>query len=119
MLALALSAALLVAGCDSRDAGRSAAAPSGDAGLATVPRAPEETGPAVTRRGLAEHLSGLQRAADEHGGNRAAGTGGDRASAAYVTARLGEAGWRVTTQPVRFPYFSLRRATVRLDARGS
>ncbi len=117
VLALTLSAALLVAGCDSRDAGRAAAASSGDAAPALAPRASEETGPAVTRSGLAEHLRGLQRAADDHGGNRAAGTGGDRASAAYVTARLKEAGWRVATQPVRFPYFSLRGASVRLDGR--
>ena len=117
MLALTLSAALLVAGCDSRDAGRAAAGSSGDAGSAAAPRASQETGPAVTRRGLAEHLRGLQRAADEHGGNRAAGMGGDRASAAYVTARLEEAGWRVTTQPVRFPFFRLRGASLRLDGR--
>lgn len=34
--------------------------------------------------GMVAHLDELQRIAGEHGGNRAAGTPGDRASVAYV-----------------------------------
>lgn len=51
------------------------------------------------------HLAALQRLAERNGGNRAAGTPGDRASARYVAARLRRAGWSVRLQPVRFPYF--------------
>ncbi len=109
-----LAVAGLPAGCDSDD---DAAAPETRARTA-APTAPaaSETGPEVTKRGLTEHLRALQRAADEHGGNRAAGTAGDRASAAYVSARLREAGWRVRRQPVRFPYFRLRSASIRVAA---
>ena len=105
LLLLALTAGL--AGCvgDSEEpvaggeaAARSAPAPAG-APLAT------ETAPEVTRAGLEEHLRALQRAADRNDGNRAAGTTGDRASTAYVVARLREAGWRVARQRVRFPYY--------------
>ncbi|MEK6228692.1 MAG: hypothetical protein AABM31_05125 [Actinomycetota bacterium] len=47
------------------------------------------SGPAVSARdraveGMVAHLDELQRIAGEHGGNRAAGTPGDRASVAYV-----------------------------------
>jgi Peptidase family M28 len=73
--------------------------------------------PAITRAELDEHLRALQRIADRHGGTRAAGTGGDRASQDYVAGRLRAAGWRVTRQPVRFPYFELRRARIRLAGR--
>jgi Peptidase family M28/PA domain len=109
-----LAVAGLPTGCDSDDD----AAPDTPARPA-APTAPaaSETGPEVTKRGLTEHLRALQRAADEHGGTRAAGTAGDRASAAYVSARLREAGWRVRRQPVRFPYFRLRSASVRVAGR--
>ena len=58
--------------------------------------------------GMLAHLGELQRIADEHGGNRAAGTPGYRASVAYVTGRLRAAGYVVTVQRMRFPYFGQR-----------
>jgi Iap family predicted aminopeptidase len=82
------------------------------------PRPPswDETSRAVTTSGLLEHLRALQQIANRHGHNRAAGTGGYRASVEYVVAALREAGWRVRLQPVRFPFFRERAA--RLDANG-
>jgi Iap family predicted aminopeptidase len=80
------------------------------------PAASEETQAAVSSRGLAEHLRALQRSADRHGHNRAAGTGGHRSSVRYATARLREAGWRVRLQPVPFPFF--RQGSARLAADG-
>jgi len=58
--------------------------------------------------GMLEHLRALQRIADRHGGNRAAGTPGDHASGRYVGERLRRAGYRVRLQSVRFPYFAER-----------
>jgi Iap family predicted aminopeptidase len=70
-------------------------------GARAAPPAP--AGPGV-------HLRALDRIAREHGGNRAAGTAGDRASVEYVAGRLRAAGYRVDLQDVRFPYFDERRA---------
>ena len=72
---------------------------------------------AVTVDGLMEHMRALQRVADRSGGNRAAGTAGDRASQSYVAERLRAAGWRVRLQPFRFPY-SAQRKPPRLEADG-
>ncbi len=58
---------------------------------------------------ITPHLDALATAARE-GGTRAAGTPGDEATRAYVVDALRDAGWRVTVQPVRFPYFDERRA---------
>jgi len=70
----------------------------------------------VTAPGMMAHLRELQRIADRHGGNRAAGTAGGRASQDYVTQRLREAGYRVGVQRIRFPYFDERGdPRVRLD----
>ena len=73
---------------------------------------PEERGARgrqrVTVAGMFAHLRALQQIADRHGGNRAAGTAGDRASVDYVAGRLREAGYRVKVQPVSFPYFDER-----------
>jgi hypothetical protein len=79
--------------------------------------APPRPPPEITRAELGEHLSALQEIADEHGGTRAAGTPGDRASVDYVAKRLREARWRVQLQPVRFPYFELRRASMSVAGR--
>lgn len=73
--------------------------------------------PAITRAELGQHLSALQRIADRHGGNRAAGTAGYRASVDYAARRLREARWRVRLQPVRIPYFKLNAASVRIAGR--
>ena len=56
----------------------------------------------------AEHLRALQVIAERSGGNRAAGTDGDRRTVAYIERTLRAAGWRVTRQAVRFPFFELR-----------
>ena len=41
----------------------------------------------------------------EHGGTRAAGSPGDAATADYIEQRLRAAGYRVTRQPFRVPYY--------------
>ncbi|HEX8207076.1 MAG TPA: M28 family peptidase [Solirubrobacteraceae bacterium] len=61
----------------------------------------------------APHLEALQRIADRNDGVRAAGSDGDRETVDYIVKTLRAAGLRVTTQPVRFPYFE-RRAPARL-----
>ena len=104
----------LAAGCDSReesDSGQSSRQPAG-------PREPtREQGAAIDRRALREHLRALQRIATDAGGNRAAGTPGDRASADYVSARLRDAGWRVTRQSFGFPYFRERSSSLSVGGR--
>lgn len=102
MLPLLLVAAVLV-GCDS--------------GGESEPEPVSPPPPEITRAELGEHLEALQEIADEHGGTRAAGTPGDRASVDYVAKRLREARWRVQLQPVRFPYFELRRASMSIAGR--
>ena len=62
----------------------------------------------ITERSVSEHLRALQRIADRHGGSRAAGRPGDRATAEYIAAELRKAGWRVRFQTVTFPYFTER-----------
>lgn len=64
-----------------------------------------------------EHLRILQRIADDHGGNRAAGTPGYAASRDYVADTLRRAGYRVTVQPFRFGYFEERSAPVMAQVR--
>ena len=61
--------------------------------------------PEVNARSVMAHVRALERVADRHGGNRAAGTPGDRASARYAAAKLRAAGYRVRLEPVRFPFF--------------
>ena len=51
----------------------------------------------------------LQRIADEHGGTRAAGTAGDRATSAYLVEQLRADGYRVRTQKFRVPLYRERR----------
>ena len=69
----------------------------------------------IGRAGLGEHLDALQRIADEHGGNRAAGSAGERATADYVAGRLRAAGYRVAVQEVSVPAFR-ERSEPRLSA---
>ena len=83
-----------------------AAAPS----AATTPSAPPRAPGPISTAALDGHLRALQRVADANGGNRAAGTPGDRASVAYVIEQLRGAGLKVRTQRVRFPFFRERRA---------
>jgi Iap family predicted aminopeptidase len=69
---------------------------------------------AITQEGIDEHLDALQRIADDHAGTRAAGTGGDRATVAYLVAQLEAAGWLVRTQAFRVPVFVERPGSPRL-----
>ena len=58
---------------------------------------------AVTTEGVLGHAQRLQTIADQHGGNRAAGTPGYDASADYVANKLRQAGYEVTVQQFEFP----------------
>jgi hypothetical protein len=100
LLPLLLVAALLV-GCDS----------GGESDPEPGPP------PEITRSELEQHLGALQEIADQHGGIRAAGTPGYDASAEYVADSLRDAHWRVQLQPVRFPYFELRSASLGIGGR--
>ena len=73
-----------------------------DGARSAAPR--DRAGEAISRR--------CSAIADEHGGTRAAGTPGDRATGAYLAERLRAAGYRVRTQPFRVPFYasSARRA---------
>src|SRR6187551_2963016 len=83
-----------------------------DSGASEQPAPEPRPSPAITRSELGEHLTALQRIADENGGNRSAGTAGYDASADYVAARLRDAGWAVTRQAVPFRYFQLHDASL-------
>jgi hypothetical protein len=56
-----------------------------------------------------EHLAALQRIAGAHGGTRAAGTPGDRATSEYLIKQLRADGYRVTTQKFRVPVYRVKR----------
>jgi hypothetical protein len=63
-------------------------------------------------------LAALQRFADAGHGTRAAGTAGDRATAAYLVGRLKKAGYRVSTQSFSVPFYRERRPPrVEVDGR--
>jgi Iap family predicted aminopeptidase len=114
--AAALSVLLLslAAGCDT---GNQSATGNAGAEPADAREPRGEQAAAIAAPALREHLRALQRIADEAGGNRAAGTAGDRASVAYVSARLREAGWRVRRQSFRFPYYRERSSSLTVDGR--
>lgn len=103
-LAAFLIAAALAAGCASDD---------DDDPAPKQERRP----PAITSAELGEHLAALESVADAHGGTRAAGTPGYSASADYVDRALRDAGWRVRRQRLRFTYFDLHRASLRVEGR--
>ncbi len=111
-LAAGLATLLLAAasGCDSDDDGAAQ-------GRAQDPATRSAQEPPLPPATLADHLRALQRIADENGGNRSAGTSGDRASVAYVIERLRGAGWNVRTQDVSFPFYRERSARVTVDGR--
>jgi hypothetical protein len=60
---------------------------------------------AVTVSGILAHERIFQRIANRNGGTRASGTPGYAASAAYVKGRLEAAGYTVTEQEFKFPFF--------------
>jgi peptidase M28-like protein/PA domain-containing protein len=73
--------------------------------VATRGDEPEPAPAPAARPGLDDHLRALQRIATEHGGTRAAGSPGDAATADYIERRLRAAGYRVTRQTFRVPYY--------------
>ncbi len=73
---------------------------------------------ALTPRGVRTHMAALQRVADEHGGNRAAGTPGYAASVRYVEKTLREAGYRVRRQPFTISYSETLAETARVPGVG-
>ena len=87
---VAMVAALLLAGC-------TGSAPSDGPTLPT-PAAPDARSVAASTAAIRSDLAALQQIADQHGGNRAAGTPGHDASVAYVTGRLLAAGYRPQVQ---------------------
>jgi peptidase M28-like protein/PA domain-containing protein len=121
LLLVVVTSLLALAACDEEE---DRAAPERDERPAAAGReARPDPGPlpggralarATTRDRLDSHLRALQRIADRSGGNRAAGTDGDRATAGYIAATLREAGYRVTTQRVRFPFYRERSARLEL-----
>jgi Zn-dependent M28 family amino/carboxypeptidase len=105
---LALTA-LAVAGCGGAKARPNAAASPTATPTRTATPVQQETGAAVTARGLDEHLDALQRIADDHDGTRAAGTPGEAATVEHLAAVLRDAGWRVTTPSFRQTVFAETR----------
>ena len=91
-LLAALAAAALAAGCAASVPSSNAAQP--DPGL------PARLVAATTGDGAYRHLEELQRIADTHGGNRAAGRPGFDASADYVAGVLRAAGFDVSVPEV-------------------
>jgi Zn-dependent M28 family amino/carboxypeptidase len=89
--------------------------PRRPAAAATAPRTTAARPPATAAEVLravgvddvAPHLRALAAAARD--GTRAAGTPGDAATREHLVGALRAAGWRVTVQPVRFPFFDERR----------
>jgi hypothetical protein len=64
------------------------------------------------------HVRAIARIAEEHGGTRAAGTAGDKATEEYLVARLRAAGWRVTVERFGVPFAEVRgRPVVRAAGR--
>ncbi|MEX5297853.1 M28 family peptidase [Kocuria sp. CPCC 205292] len=80
--------------------GPATALPAGRDGAATT----EEITRAVTAEQLEGHLRAFQDAADAHGGNRAVGTAGYRASVDHVVERLRAAGYHPRVQIFTVPY---------------
>ena len=76
-----------------------AALPIGPDGAAST----EEITRAVTAEQLESHLRAFQDAADAHGGNRAVGTAGYRASVDYVVEKLRAAGYDPRVQVFTVP----------------
>jgi Zn-dependent M28 family amino/carboxypeptidase len=60
---------------------------------------------AVTVNGILQHERVFQRIANNNGGNRASGTPGYDASAAYVAQRLTDAGYEISSQEFEFPFY--------------
>jgi len=97
-------AVLVVILSSGRDKTRIAATPPASGGLSS------ELRDAVDVEGVMGHARRFQTIADEHGGNRAAGTPGYDASADYVADELRKAGYEVEVQSFEFPDYAVVRA---------
>jgi hypothetical protein len=102
--ALAGTAAALSCGGAEPDAPAQTPTTTDEAPTATTP-AP--AGP-IAEADVLEHLAALERIARRNGGNRAAGTAGERETSAYIARTLRAAGWTVRFEAVTFPFFELR-----------
>jgi Zn-dependent M28 family amino/carboxypeptidase len=76
----------------------------------------EQLRAAVTTRAVTAHLDALQRIADAHNGNRAAGTTGYAASIDYVEAQLHQAGYQTRRQQFSYDRPDYTRATLQRTA---
>ncbi len=109
LVALALVVAAVAsafAGGDGRDSEPQRTPATGPTG---APPAPARAPGKIRTSDVQRHLRALASAARASGGNRAAGTAGSRASEEYAASVLREAGWRLQTQRVRFPFFEEER----------
>jgi hypothetical protein len=109
LAAIVAGAVLAAAGCGGDDARRQRAATRSHAEGAR-PAPPPALAPE-------DHLRALARLTRSNGGTRAAGTPGYEAAVRYVSGVLDRARYRVTRQPVRFPFFD-ERSPPRLSAGG-
>jgi aminopeptidase Y len=106
--AVGLGAALLRLGDREAPARAATTATATTTAASPAPITADEALEAIGTGDVMPHLDALARAAGE-AGTRAAGTPGDEATRTYVADTLRAAGWRVTVQEVRFPYFDERR----------
>jgi hypothetical protein len=81
----------------------------GDPSPPPTPNVSSDLREAVTVGGILEHAERFQAIADQHGGNRAAGTSGYDASAAYVANELRRAGYELEVQSFTFPDYAVVR----------
>ena len=99
-LAFVATLAVALAGCGILPSPRPAPTPADSATIRD----------AITEQKLEAHLAALQKAADENGGNRAAGTPGYTASLEYVEGQLKASGY--TTERQEFTYTREEKAAV-------
>jgi aminopeptidase Y len=69
---------------------------------------PEKLEAAISIQGLQDNLFHLDRIAREHGGNRAYGTSGYKASSDYLVEQISSPEFRVWTQPFNHTYAETR-----------
>ena len=123
-LALGLAGSLVLGACNpAPPASPSPAAPAGTSLPASSDGAATSLADAlrdaVDVDAIVADLGRLQAIADAHGGNRAAGTEGYDASAAFVADELRRAGLVVDMQPVTIPAFAQTApSTLAIDAPG-
>lgn len=88
-----------------------------DSGITRDPQAADLQRSAKLRRavsadGVMTHLRAFQRIADANDGNRASGTSGYEASAAYLEKTLKPYGYKITRQPFEFRYEQITKTSL-------